>query len=369
MDQQQLNKYLQLYNNILKQVISEVNKLYSKQEEIIKREQNILEIKDNTIQILELLKEQKNRAIQRNIRSLNKVMELDHKSTVLSVLELKDLRLATGDFNGYIRLFSIDYEQQQWIKANEHKGHNDGITSLCELSGNKLISSSDDNTLKLWNLNYNTISLIKTLNGNDWMYQVIPLTNNIIASGSKDKTIKIWELNSFREIRSLQEDFEVFSLLKLRNKNIMVSAGWGKSISFWNINTFTKEHSVTCCGCFSLNGLIELPNHCVAVSGGGASTIDIIDTNNYQRIKQIQCKDYIVSSLDFSSIHLLKDGTFIYSHEGRFCQISSTTYEIIVKIQKEDEFVGSVITSSSNGKFVIANNNKYGISIFKVGYT
>ena len=162
----------------------------------------------------------------------------------------------------------------------------------------------------------------------------------------------------------------MYSLLKLKNKDEMVSGGRGGSVSlsFWSTITFKREHSVECCDCHSLNGLIELPNHHVAVNGGRSSTIDIIDTEHYQRIKQIECKGYIVSDSGFSSLHLLNNGTFIYSHCGCFCQISSTTYEVLFKDKMEGEFEGWAITSSSNGKYIIADNRNKGISIFRVNY-
>ena len=161
----------------------------------------------------------------------------------------------------------------------------------------------------------------------------------------------------------------MYSLLKLKNKDEMVSGGWGKGVSFWNTTTFKKEHSVECCDCWSLNGLVELANRCVAVSGACSSTIDVIDTEKYQRIKQIECKDYIVGGgYYFSSLHLLNNGSIIYSHEECFCQISSTTYEVLFKYKMKDEFIGSAITSSSKGKYIIANNYNRGISIFRVDY-
>ena len=68
----------------------------------------------------------------------------------------------------------------------------------------------------------------------------------------------------------------------------MVVGGNGKNVSFWNTSPFpSKEQSVPCCDCWSYHGLIELPNHCIAVSGGSSLSIDIIDTEHYQRIKQI----------------------------------------------------------------------------------
>ena len=105
------------------------------------------------------------------------------------------------------------------------------------------------------------------------------------------------------------------------------------------------------------------------MSGGGSSTIDVIDTEKYQRIKQIECKDYIVGDGYYdSSLHLLNNGTIIYSRGGCFCQISSTTYEVLFKDKMKDEFLGSAITSSSKGKYIIASNYNDGISIFRVDY-
>ena len=54
----QQTNYLECFKGILKQVQDEVKRLYSKQEELNRREQNILTIKDNTTQILKLLQGQ-----------------------------------------------------------------------------------------------------------------------------------------------------------------------------------------------------------------------------------------------------------------------------------------------------------------------
>ena len=405
LSQQTLDNYLNRFKEILKQVKEEVGKLYSKQKEINKHEKDILSIKECASQILTFLQNKKeqfqkkeskeqfqkkeskeqlqkekqthetpkvqkeqNTIQEGTITSLNKPIEIEHKANVWSILELQDSRIATGDYKGYIRLFSIDYTKDKWTKLTEHRAHNECINSLCELNAYKLISSSDDKTLKVWIINNNSISPIKTLKGhNHWVYQIRTLSSKQFASaGSYDKTINIWDANTYKKLHSLDEDFNVYSLLKLKKKDIMVSSGNGNSVSFWNINTFSKEHSVSCCNCNSFHGIIELPHHRIAVSGGGASTIDIIDTEHYKVIKQIECKNYIDNCSNFSSIYLLNNETFIYSHEGNFCQIATSTYEVLFKFQIEDEFRGDAIMGLSNGKYIVANNKKKGISIFKL---
>ena len=84
--------------------------------------------------------------------------------------------------------------------------------------------------------------------------------------------------------------------------------------------------------CCDYTSLIKLPDHCVVVSGGKSSKIHVIETEYYQLIKVIECKDYIDSDgHDYSSLHLLNNETFIYSHRVCFFQISSMTYKVIFK--------------------------------------
>ena len=75
-----------------------------------------------------------------------------------SITELSDLKIATGEVGGYLTLFKVDYNKEQWIKIKEHKGHNGSINSLLELNGNRLVSSSDVHTLKVWDINNNTLA-------------------------------------------------------------------------------------------------------------------------------------------------------------------------------------------------------------------
>ena len=89
------------------------------------------------------------------------------------------------------------------------------------------------------------------------------------------------------------------------NKDEMIAGGKGKIVTFWNTKTFKKEYTVECCNCTNLNGLIELPNHCVAVSGGLYTTIDIIDTKKYQQTKQIELKENLAIGYYNSSLRPL----------------------------------------------------------------
>ena len=379
MNQQLMENYLQRFKGILNQVKTEVGKLYTKQEELTRIDTNIHLVKDTTTQILNILKsysnshpqQQQQQMLTQHIHSLHKIMNIECKIGIWSMLELNDSRIAIGDYNGKLSLFTIDFTNAQWKLSAEHKAHSDSISSLCELQGrNTLISGSYDNTVKVWKLtdNNSLLSLIATLKGhNSFINQVIPLSTTVIASGSFDKTIRLWDINTCKETHSFNEDFSVWSLLRLKSKDVLASSGNGKRISFWNVNALIKEHTMKCCHC-DRNGLIELNKHYIAVSGGNSMSIDVIDTHNYKVVKHIECEEYIVQSNNVSSVRCLNNGSFVYCHDGCLCQIEFESCDVVFKVKMEEEFKGTTVVCTANGKYIIANNNKKGISIFTIKY-
>ena len=168
MNQQQMENYLQRYKGILKKVKTEVAILHSKQEELIRIAANIRSIKDIAAQLLSMFKSVPQQQPQhtQHIHSLSKVMNVEHKIGVWSLLELSDMRIAVGDYDGRISLFTVNLANEQWKLSVEHKAHTDSISSLCELRGsNTLVSGSYDNTLNVWKLtsSNSALSLTATL--------------------------------------------------------------------------------------------------------------------------------------------------------------------------------------------------------------
>ena len=197
--------------------------------------------------------------------------------------------------------------------------------------------------------------------------QVIPLSSTVIASGSFDKTIRIWDVSTCKQTQLFAEEFSVWSLLRLKHKDVLASSGNGKRITFWNVNTSVKDHTMKCCHC-DRNGLTELHEHFIAVSGGDSSSIDVIDTHKYKLVKQIKCNGYIGSSNNVAALCLLNSASFVYCHDGCFCQIDSTCWDVVFKLKIDGEFKGTTVVCTADGKYIVANNDKKGISVFKIKY-
>lgn len=74
------------------------------------------------------------------------------------------------------------------------KGHDDHVITCLQFCGNRIVSGSDDNTLKVWSAV--TGRCLRTLVGHTGGVWSSQMSDNIIISGSTDRTLKVWEANS-----------------------------------------------------------------------------------------------------------------------------------------------------------------------------
>ena len=74
----------------------------------------------------------------------------------------------------------------------ELKGHSKDVNYLTLLKDGRLASSSDDETIRIWNLT--TGQTVRILSGHTTpVYYVVELSDGRLASGSFDSTIMIWD--------------------------------------------------------------------------------------------------------------------------------------------------------------------------------
>ena len=67
-------------------------------------------------------------------------------------------------------------------------GHTDYVLSVA-VQGDYIVSGSDDDTIKIWNINDGT--LVRTLTGHTSSVNSVAVQGDYIVSGSYDATIKI----------------------------------------------------------------------------------------------------------------------------------------------------------------------------------
>jgi hypothetical protein len=105
---------------------------------------------------------------------------------------------------------SDDWTLKVWELESGHElqtlsGHADGITAVAVTpDGRRAVSASDDSTLKVWELESGR--LLRTLEGHAGSVRAVAVTpdGRRAVSASSDKTLKVWELESGRLLRTLE---------------------------------------------------------------------------------------------------------------------------------------------------------------------
>jgi WD40 repeat protein len=203
-----------------------------------------------------------------------------HTACVVSLCMLPDGRLASGSGDATIKIWNVGTGPAD--KASQaacvspcvvtFAGHSDRVVSLCMLPDGRLASSSDDKTIKLWNVGngrdgkYTSVkavdSCLATLRGHcDRVLSLCMLPDGRLASASGDTTIKIWTVDIRPERKdastggredpclatlSGHNDY-VRSLCTLPDGRL-VSGSSDKSMKVWNLEVAADSASSVRCG-------------------------------------------------------------------------------------------------------------------------
>lgn len=161
-----------------------------------------------------------------------------HKGRVTSILlTINDEFVITGSDDRSIRIWKLSTRIQEHFFLYHH----DSITSL-SLSGNLLISSSYDNTVKLWDLS----SLYKppltrnffspVLNG------VISQVHNSIFLGCYDGSIQVINFPDLKKKNQMiGHEHAVSKILLVKNSDLLISSSYDFTIRIWDVFTLSQK--------------------------------------------------------------------------------------------------------------------------------
>ena len=99
------------------------------------------------------------------------------------------------------------------------------------MNSGELDSCSDDNTIKLYNINKNEYKVIQTLNEHkNSVYKIIELKNKQLVSGSRDKSIIIYNNKTFKPDLTIKEHNIVNCVIQLSSGEL-VSCSYDNTIN------------------------------------------------------------------------------------------------------------------------------------------
>jgi WD40 repeat protein len=146
---------------------------------------------------------------------------------------LSDLNIAcSARFDESFRILILD-SKNEYNCIQNFLGHIQMINDLVSLPYNRIASGSNDETIKIWDLDKG--NCIKALTGHKhWITSLIFIErDNSLISGSHDGSIKIWEVNDFHCLKTIQIKNGIRNLLLLPG-GYFASSGYN-SVKIWDI--------------------------------------------------------------------------------------------------------------------------------------
>lgn len=119
------------------------------------------------------------------------------------------------------------------------KGHDDHVITCLQFHGNRIVSGSDDNTLKVWSAM--TGRCLRTLVGHTGGVWSSQMSDEVIVSGSTDRTLKVWDLDSGICLHTLYGHTSTVRCMHL-HKGKVVSGSRDATLRLWDVGSGQCEH-------------------------------------------------------------------------------------------------------------------------------
>jgi WD40 repeat protein len=112
-------------------------------------------------------------------------------------------------------------------------GHKDYVTALYILPDGRIVSGSDDKTLRIWNASTGDCEkILSGHKGSVWALSILP--EGRIVSGSEDKTLRIWNASSGDCERILSgHENNVVEVVALSDGRLL-SMDWNGNCLLWS---------------------------------------------------------------------------------------------------------------------------------------
>ncbi|XP_048453800.1 F-box/WD repeat-containing protein 7-like [Rhincodon typus] len=179
------------------------------------------------------------------------------------------------------------------------KGHDDHVITCLQFSGNRILSGSDDNTLKVWSAI--TGECVQTLVGHTGGVWSSQMRGNIVISGSTDRTLKVWNAETGECIHTLYGHASTVRCMHLHG-NKVVSGSRDATLRVWDIDTGRCLHTllghVAAVRCVQYDGKR-------VVSGAYDYTVKVWDPETEACVHTLQGHTNRVYSLQYDGVHIV----------------------------------------------------------------
>ena len=167
-----------------------------------------------------------------------------HSSGIFSFTQLEDGRIITCSEDKTMKMIKVDNEK--YTIEQTLQGHNGKVVKIIEFNKNELISISNDNSMKFWNINkenrnFTCIKSVTFQNSENYCIGILKIKENeFVTVSNGDNTIKFWNYTNYsliKEIKGINPDF-TYHQICLINENILCVCNYDElGLILFNINS------------------------------------------------------------------------------------------------------------------------------------
>ncbi len=214
-----------------------------------------------------------------------------HTDQVHSVCVTPDgSRIVSGSEDGTIRVWNMNNLNERPVVLRGHTGTVDSVYVTPQAShkatpgtadGSKMISGSDDGTIRVWDMNNLTEPPVVLISDTNWNSVCVTPDGSRIVLGNGDGTIRVWDMNNLTEppVMLTGHTEWVCSVCITPDGSKIVSGSFDRTVCIWNMNNLDESpvmltgHTGSCSVCVT-------PDSSKIVSYGDDGTIRVWDMNN-----------------------------------------------------------------------------------------
>ncbi|EDW17289.2 uncharacterized protein Dmoj_GI16816, isoform C [Drosophila mojavensis] len=196
-------------------------------------------------------------------------------------------------------IIEMNWRSRPVRKPKVLKGHDDHVITCLQFSGNRIVSGSDDNTLKVWSaVSGKCLRTLVGHTGGVWSSQ---MSGNIIISGSTDRTLKVWDMESGSCVHTLQGHTSTVRCMHLHG-NKVVSGSRDATLRVWDIELGTCLHVLV--GHLAAVRCVQYDGKLI-VSGAYDYMVKIWHPERQECLHTLQGHTNRVYSLQFDGLHVV----------------------------------------------------------------
>lgn len=196
-------------------------------------------------------------------------------------------------------IIEMNWRSRPIRTAKVLKGHDDHVITCLQFCGNRIVSGSDDNTLKVWSAI--TGKCLRTLVGHTGGVWSSQMSGNIIISGSTDRTLKVWNADTGQLLHTLYGHTSTVRCMHLHG-NKVVSGSRDATLRVWDVNEGTCLHVLV--GHLAAVRCVQYDGRLV-VSGAYDYMVKVWNPERQECLHTLQGHTNRVYSLQFDGIHVV----------------------------------------------------------------